>query len=302
MADQTPTPLTTPAPTAPATGAPAPAPTPGDPPAMAAAPEWAKEWGLAPDVADWMSKTGFKTPADLASSAHATKKLVGHRPEDVIVRPKDGDTAAMIKALRALGAPEKPEDYGLTPPDGDDGAFLKTATGWFAELGVPKSVAAGLAERWGAYVKQSSEAQAEAFAKDAAAGDAALRQAWGQDYERNATAARAGLTAAGLTAEQGRAIEIAIGVKAATEAFAKLGGHLVEPKFRGHDAGGSGFGAKTAAEAQAELSALRADRAFGARFAAGDVDARKRVADLNLVIASAMPDRQAGRAGAVAAM
>lgn len=282
--------LTPPAATPPAT---TPAAPPATPPALAAAPDWAKDWNVAPEVGDWLGKAGFKTPADFASSAMATKKLVGHKPEDIIVRPKDGDQTALVAALRALGAPEKPEGYEFKAGEGEDAAFLSTAAGWFAELGVPKAVAAGLVEKWNEHAKASiakASADAEAdFAKRSEADVAALEAEWGDNYERNTMAAKLAMVDAGLTPEDGKALAQALGLKRATAMLAKFGEHMVESKFKGAGPGSGNFGALTAEQAKAQLGDLRKDAAFMKRWSAGDTEARKQVADLNSVIANAMP-------------
>lgn len=272
-----------------------PAGTPPAAPTLTAAPEWAKDWNVAPEVGDWMSKSGLKTPADFASSFMATKKLVGHDPANIIVKPKEGDSTAMMAALRGLGAQEKPEGYELKAGEGQSQEFLDTAAGWFAELGVPKALAAGLVERWNKYAGETDARMAAEFDKTAGAEVTALMKEWGGEFDRNKTAAVAARDAAGLTPEQGRAIEQAIGVGAATKMFAKLGEHLVEAKFKGAGPGAA-FGTDNPEAARAELQALRGDKAFVARWNAGDVEARKKIAELDAIIAAAMPDPATTRA------
>lgn len=260
----------------------------GGAPSLAAAPEFARDWGLVPEVGDWMTRSGFKTPADFASGFMATKKLVGHDPKDVIVRPKEGDATARLAVMRALGAPEKAADYGLKPPEGVDGKFLEVATGWFAELGIPKAEAAGLVERWNAYGAAQQKASDEQFAAERKAGLDALKAKHGDGMGRLAAEATAATRQAGLTDEQVRAIEDVLGVGPATEFMAKLGKPFVESAFKGADSKGGTFDL-TLDQIDAEIDALRADKAFVARWNAGDVEARKKIAALNELKASKMP-------------
>lgn len=275
--------------TAPATApATAPGAAPATAPATAAAPDWAKDWNVAPEVGEWLGKAGYKTPADFASSAMATKKLVGHDPASIIVAPKEGDSAARLAALRKLGAPEKAEDYGFKAPEGGDAKLVE----WFgktaAELGIPKAEAAGLFDRWNAYVGEQVAGQAEAQEAARAAQFAEFKAKAGANYGRIEQEARAAMREAGLTGEQGIALEQALGIEGATMMMAKLGKHFVETAFKGGDGAGGSF-AVTLEQAQAQLAALRADKAFVTRFSNGDVDARKQIAALTEMIANLTP-------------
>lgn len=272
---------TTPAATAPATATPAAKTTP-------VMPDFAKDWNVAPEVGTWMGEAGFKTAADFASSAMATKKLVGHDPETIIVAPKEGDSAARLAALRKLGAPEKPEDYGFKAPEGGDAKLVE----WFgktaAELGIPKAEAAGLFTKWNEYVAGQVAGQAEALEAQRAEQFEAFKAKAGAGYGRIEAEAKAAMREAGLTPEQGIALEAVLGVEGATMVFAKLGKHFVEAAFKGGDGAGGNF-AVTLDQAQAQLKALRDDKAFVARWGAGDVDARKQISALTEMIANMMP-------------
>lgn len=291
------TPLTTqaPAPTATTTTVATPAA-----PALAEAPEFAKGVSLEPEVADWLSKSGAKDWAGVASVAYSTKKLVGHDPSNIIVRPKEGDSQALRAVMRNLGAPEKGADYGFKVPEGGDPKFAEWAGNTLAEIGIPKAQAAALFEAWNAYAAERSGALTAASDEKRASDFTAFKAKMGDGFGRVAAEAQAAMREAELTPEEGLAMESILGVERATTIMAKLGKHFVEAAFKGGEGGGSGFDVSPE-RAQAELDMLRSDKAFIERWNKGDVDARKKVQQLTAIIANAMPTMATANATPMAA-
>jgi hypothetical protein len=258
-------------------------------PPAANAPDFAKEWNVAPEVGTWMGESGFKTPADFASAFMATKKLVGHDPANIIVKPKEGDSAARLAALRALGAPANAADYGFKAPEGGDEKFMNAAAAKLAELGIPKAEAAALFGWFNETQAAQAAGAVEASESKRIAEFTEFKTKLGGEYGRVEAQARAAAREAGLTPDQGVALETALGVEGATMLMAKLGAHFVEAAWKGGDQERAGLFGVTPEGAQAELDALRIDKGFQVRFANGDVDARKKVAALIAIIADATP-------------
>jgi len=288
MADATQTPLAAPAATAPTSTTPA-TTTPASAAPAANAPDFAKDWNVAPEVGTWMGESGFKTPADFASAFMATKKLVGHDPANVIIKPKEGDSAARLAILKTLGAPEKPADYGLKLPEGGDPKFKEAAETWMHQAGIPKPEAAALYDAFNKYAAERNASQAEASEAARVAEYNAFREKVGNDYGRLEAEARAAAKQAELTPDEGLALEMGLGVERATTIMAKLGKHFVETAFKGGEAERGGQFNFTPEAARAQREMLMADPHFSRRWNLGDVDARKQIAALVSIEADGTP-------------
>jgi hypothetical protein len=195
-------------------------------------------------------------------------------PADQILRlpGKDAKPEEWRSVYARLGAPEKPEDYGITAPEGDPGEFLKTATGWFHELGVPKSMAAGIAGKWNEYVASQKVAADgkwnETFDKEMGE----LKTAWGADFDKNRDLARRVEKATGLKPEQLTGVERALGPRAYQEFLARFGTTIGEHRFQGSaNAGSFSMSAEAAKQRLADLSK---DEGWKKKYLSGDADAK----------------------------
>jgi hypothetical protein len=243
--------------------------------AAANAGTWAES--LDADTKTWVGGMGLdKLPPDQALAKvlpmyRGAEQKLGVPADQLLRLPgKDAKPEDWKAVYSKLGAPEKPEDYGLQAPEGDAGEFLKTATGWFHELGVPKTMAAGLAGKWGEYVQAQQEVAVGKWNQRFDAEVAELKGAWGQDYDKHLDLSNRVLKAAGFTPEQQKALEQALGPKAFRMAFAKFGSMVGEHKFVGGE-GGQGFG-MSPESAKARIAALQADKDWQAKYLAGDAD------------------------------
>jgi len=291
MAETT-TPLTAPATAASAPAAPgtvaANAPTPAN------APDFAKDWNVAPEVGTWMAEAGYKTPADFASSAWATKKLVGHDPANIIVKPKEGDGAARLAALRALGAPANAADYGLKAPEGGDPKLAEWAGQAFAEAGIPKPEATAIFDKWNAKVAEINAAQADAAEAGRVEQFNAFKARVGDGFGRMAAEAREAAKLVDMTIEEEVALQNTFGPERAITMMAKLGAHRVETAFKGGDPARAGMFGTTAEAAQAEIDFLKANpnhpdaRAFSNPNDPRHGEIRQKVASLLAIAADGM--------------
>lgn len=268
-------------------GNPAPAAAAGDPaaPPPAAAPQGAPpaaggsgEWfdGFPDDVRGVIQNKGWKSPADAIGSYMNLEKLLGaDKAGRGLVMPKDDAPAEEWSAFWGrLGRPETPDGYQLPVPEGDPGEFAKTAATWFHDVGIPAKQAQALTEKWNEY-QQAVGQQMEAEWQQRSALDVQeLQKSWGQQFDAQVELGRRAIREAGLSAEQAVAIERALGVKAAAEAFAKLGRAYAEAPMKGGDGAGPGSFGATPEDAKARIAALKGDAAWAARYLNGDADAR----------------------------
>jgi len=130
----------------------------------------------------------YKTVEDLAQGYVNLEKRYGVDPSRRLDLPvnaedKDGWRAVWTK----LGAPEKEDGYGLQLADGAtdaDKAMLADFTKAAFEAGVPKGHAEAMMKFWMGKVEAAQAAQAQAFEDHRKAGEAELRQEWGQAYDQ----------------------------------------------------------------------------------------------------------------------
>lgn len=99
------------------------------------------------DIRDWITKTGFKGPQDLAKTAYEQQKLLGNSIRIPGENATDEERAAY---LDKLGRPKEAKDYTFAPPkelpdglpyDGERADAFKTKA---HELGLTKAQAANL--------------------------------------------------------------------------------------------------------------------------------------------------------------
>lgn len=207
-----------------------------------------------------------KTVKDLPSLAkgyvEAQRALSQPRPFEM---PKEGDTEGLKKLHAALGVPETPEKYtfgelGKTlPPE-----VVKQWAPEFHKLGVSDKQAAGLIASVSAQAAAAQAAQDAAFLKASDEGFEALKLEWGDKFEGNLDLAGRGMRKlseklGGLTADQVKGMEKAIGARGVHMLGLIMGEHSVEAGFvfsNGQNVGMSKEGAR------AELQAMMQDGAI----------------------------------------
>jgi hypothetical protein len=254
---------------------------------------WAETLG--DDLKPWVSGMGLdKLPADQALAKvlpmyRGAEQKLGIPADQILKLPgKDAKPEDWRSVYQKLGAPESPDGYELTAPEGDSGEFLKTASGWFHELGVPKALASGLAEKWNGYVQAAQVAEEGRWNQQFDTEIAALRKEWGDSYDKNVDLSKRVERSLGLNVEQLQGIEKTLGPGVYQKFLHKFGSQLGEHKFTGGGEGGS-FG-MTPEAARSRIADLKKDAGWTTKYTNGDADAKAEWTRLHQI---AFPDQQA---------
>jgi hypothetical protein len=247
----------------------------GDGGAGGAAPQ---DWttGFPDEIRGVIQTKGWKNPGDVISSYSNLERLLGaDKAGRGVVLPKDDAPAdEWAQFYQRLGRPESVDGYKLPLPEGDTGAFAKTASQWFHEAGLTTKQAETLAAKWNEYAGGTMQQQQAQFEQQAALDLQDLQKTWGDKFDANAELARRARREAGLTDDEGLAIERALGLKKAAEVFAFLGKQFAEAPMKGGEGSGRGSFGATPEDAKARIAALKGDKEWTARYLNGDVDAR----------------------------
>ena len=237
-----------------------------------------QDWttGFPDEVRGVIQTKGWKNPGDVIGSYQNLEKLLGaDKAGRGVVLPKDDAPAEEWASFyQRLGRPENADGYKLPTPDGDTGAFAKTAAQWFHEAGLTAKQAETLAAKWNEYAGGTMQQQEAQFEQQSALDLQDLQKTWGDKFEANAELARRARREAGLSDEEGQAIERALGLKKAAEVFAFLGKQFAEAPMKGGDGAGRGSFGATPEDARARIAALKNDQAWTAKYLNGDIDAR----------------------------
>lgn len=269
------------------------------PPDGAPAPKWWEVDKFNEDARTALKANGLTVddPLDAVSRLlemeRAAQKKLGNKPDQLIAKPKDGQSVAdwLAENRGTFGLPDTAEAYEVKKPEGwPDGApwdqSLESETRKLAHKHGLTGDA--LNEFVGLYATKvqgllSSAETALADANKAMMSD--LQNDWGDQTQARMTmagqAARAVAEAAGIDNTGLQALSAQLSAKTGDAAvirmFAKIGEMMGEDKFAGNGGGSTGLGG-TPAEARQQLARLRApDGDYGKAFAAGD---RRRMAEL----------------------
>ncbi|MDZ4345715.1 MAG: hypothetical protein U1E51_25150 [Candidatus Binatia bacterium] len=234
-------------------------------------------------VRGWVTSKGFKDVTALATSALNQEKLLGVPADQIVRLPKDDTPEAWAPVYDRLGRPKAPADYGLPVPEGDKGEFAATAAKWFHDAGLSARQARVVAEKWNEHVTGETKAQRDAMTARETEEGAALKTAWGANFDANAKLVDKAAATFGMTPEQLIALKTVMGPSAAMKFVHAIGSKLgVEGEFVIGE-GRPGATANTPEGAIAQIAALKNDRAFITRFAAGDGDARAQMKRLHAI-------------------
>lgn len=228
------------------------------------------------DVRGMVQTKGWKSPADAINSYANLERLLGadKAGRGIVIPKDDAPGEEWGQFYGKLGRPEKPEDYKIAVPDGDTGEFASAAASKFHELGISAKQAKGLEEFWGEFGSSAMQASEAKFEQQSAVDLQDLKKEWGQAFDAKAELARRARMESGLTEDEGKAIERALGLKKAAEVFSFLGKQFGESEAKGMDGARSvGFGA-TPADAKARIAALSNDKEWTAKYLSGNVDAK----------------------------
>jgi hypothetical protein len=217
-----------------------------------------------PEHKDYVANKGWKSPADVLTSAINLEKLVGaDKAGRTVVMPKDDKDAEGIKAFRAkLGVPEKPEGYELPLTEGDKGEFAKQVSAWFHEQGVPKAAAQAIAGKWNEYFGGMIKAEEDAAKAESEKQLATLKSEWGGDFDKNSEFARRFLRAIGWDDPKVGAYERAFGTASMLKDFHAFGAKFQEAPLAGGGGGTPSFTMSKQA-AQTKLEEIRRARMAG---------------------------------------
>lgn len=125
------------------------------------------------------------------------------------------------------------------------------------------------------------------FSQQAAVDLQDLQREWGDKFDQQAELARRARREAGLTDDDGKAIERALGLKKAASVFAKLGQQFAEAPMKGDAGAPAGRFGNTPEDAKARIDALKRDTGWTAKYLSGDADARAEFERLHRI---AFPD------------
>ena len=255
----------------------APAAGAGDTETSTGKPAWWEGDGMTEETRSFLKTKGLTVDDPIeaarkaAEMARFAEKRLGHKPEDLMTKPKEGqDLADWMKANRELfGLPEKPEDYTIQKPETFDGewdgelASRMQAIGF--EAGVPPAAMQKLTGAFADHVKGLFTRAQDDLAKATQAMDEQLAKDWGDQLEANKARARqaaqviaeqAGMDADGLAATL-QILSEKGGDANVLRLFHAIGQAMGDDTALGLGKGGAQF-ATTPAEARAEAAKLRA--------------------------------------------
>lgn len=192
-------------------GAAPPADPPADPP-----PAGGSKWWESPDLSDddraWLTARGLadddkdKVLMRALKGHREAERRLGHKPEDLVTRPKDGQKLSewLAEQREKLGLPAEADGYKVDPPEGWpegsewDGGLEAEARKIAFEAGVPPEAHERYVQLYAEKVRQMDEAS-QAMLHDATERmNADLRKDWGEQLDARIARAQ---QAAGVLAE-----------------------------------------------------------------------------------------------------
>lgn len=250
-------------------------------PAAPAAPSADWTAGFNDDMKGYVQNKGFKDPSAVLESYRNFEKLMGVPQDRMIKLPeKADDKAAWDSIYNRLGRPEKPEEYGIKGPEGD--ASVEWARKTFHELGLTRTQAETLFQKYAGFSSEAAKAQETAAALAAQNQEAALKKEWGAEFDQRTKIAKAAAAKFGLTGEVIDAMEKSAGFAGIMKFLHEVGASVSEDSF----VGSSNKGATGATSRQAALQKIKdlySDVDFGRRLEAGDTNAKNEWDRLNQI-------------------
>lgn len=238
------------------------------PAADAPASDWSA--GLDPDLGSFVAQKGWRSLGDALTSYRHLERLMGS--ERLALPAADADEAAWAPVWDRLGRPPEAGGYELAAPQ--DKPYDAATADWFRTLAhrigltqrQAREIHDGFLARLPAPERAAVSGAAQAVTANAGPEDdsrepeAALREAWGRQYDSNMASARRAFAAL-LDAEAPfHDIADAMGETALMQLLAKAGRHIAEDNITARADGAPG--PRNPAEALAEITKLQ--RAAGA--------------------------------------
>lgn len=224
----------------------------------------------------------FENPEAVVRSFRDLEKLRGVPADRLLSLPADDKPESMAPIYDRLGRPKTPAEYGVKPPEGAPAEFGEKVSKLFHDMGLSKKQGEGIANFLAETTKAGATATAAANATKMTEQVAGLKKEWGTDAERRCNVVDDFCKALGMTEDQQKAAEGALG----WDGFAKLMYGVVEKfdiklgesQFHGGDGkGGTGF---TPAGAEAKRKELLSDPDFYKKWRGGDKASVKQIDDL----------------------
>lgn len=261
-------PITAPAPAAPVAPVITPPTAPVADPAPAPAPAAPTSWldKLSAEDRAYADSKGWKadTPPDaLFSSYKNLEKVWGaDKAGRAIMLPKDdSDTAALDAIYDKLGRPADPSGYEISLPEGAAPELADRAKTWFHKAGLTVNQAKAVTEAYQAVELEQAQQIDQRDQRE----KADLEKEWGADYTQKVEVAKRGIAAAGLTTEEVRSLELAVGPARATKMLEFFGRNYTEARPL-DGAPSTGFGGLNPAQAQTKINELYGDANFMSRY------------------------------------
>jgi len=261
------------APATPPAGTP-PASPPATPPA---APPWHQ--GIEADViGSWQNKGwDISDPAKLVQevtkSWKAAERHIG-APADRIVRLPDNnnDPNAWASVWEKLGAPKEAKDYEIPTKFSDntdvEAGLVDTLRNTFAKAHLPKEAASEVSKAIVKFIEDADKSESVIATQKRTEQLAALDREWGTNKDANMLVALNGARRLGLSQEQVRSLEDALGADTAAKLFHRIGVGTTETSFV--EGGNRTNSPTTSEQARSRLNDLMSDKdGWAKRFTAG---------------------------------
>ena len=250
---------------------------PGTPPA---APPVAFDWkgnGATPEGEALVSQRQWKNPGELLHSYQNLEKLTGVPANQIIKIPSNNDSTEWEAVYTKLGRPADAAGYKLPVPEGDDGKFAQEASKWMHEAGLSENAGRKIAEKWNTHLATMNQAENDKVILQNTTDTAALKVAWGPNYQANSDIVDRAAQSFGMSDVQLGALKVALGSKAAMEFMFNIGSKVaIEDKelIRNPD-GSLGFEGMTPDVAKGEIQRLMKDKSFSQQFNSTDPKTRQ---------------------------
>lgn len=228
----------------------------------------------APDVKGYIENKGFKDAEALASAYMNLEKTRGVPADRLLTLPGDDKPESWAPIYDRLGRPKDGKGYELKGTEGQPADFVEWQRGVFHELGLTKKQGEALSGKWNQLVAASVQKDADDAKAALSSQIDNLKKEWGTAAEKNIEVVDDFVAKAGITEDQAKAIERAIGfdvfAKIAHGIVTKFGIQLGEAKFHSGQTTGNDFGAMTPSAATAKIAELMSNKEWKDAWIAGD--------------------------------
>lgn len=236
--------------------------------------------GFNDDLRGYVENKGWRDPAATVESYRNLEKLHGVPPEQIIKLPKDGASPEeWTKVWERLGRPADASEYKIPTSEDGDTRFGDWARGVFHELGIPKSMADKLSEKYMEFSQSMVSKQSEDYSATIAAQTSELKKEWGMAFDQNVNTAKAAVRGLGIDAATIDALEKSMGFSKVMQLFHSIGEKTGEGSFISGSESTS-FGVMSPAAAASKIAALKSDKEWATKYLSGDKTAAKEMQQL----------------------